>query len=402
MSIATAPEPGPPRRRILALRALVGIGVGVVILVAVVVGRWVQREPTRPAQPAVTSTSVADSPALTVLRPSKYGARPLSGVPLQGPTGLRLLLSGDPVPMVLDVDRGTIQAVTGLPSGKGRLVRIEAVGEDAVVVSERPRPVNDPVRVADIFWVRHGGTVATRLGVGADAAASRDGRGVWLLGYQGKAKLRCVLGQVALDGRQRRPARPMPCQTRLLQEVPAGLLIDDGSALVNPGGGVVRLDGRYTEPAGGSFVLRGGAQAGEPITLADVGGGARWRLGYPSRLDGPQAGMGLVRPRPDGRLAVVGFGDPADPGPEQALDVWLLDLTTRRWQQLPDMPARVAIKGTDMRWAADGRLVILAELVEVGADDQPAVVAVWRPGEPRIAVRQVKLPQGAGGSFVLW
>jgi len=365
------------------------------------VGRWERREPTRPAQAAVTSSSVADSPAGTALRPSQYGARPLRGVPLQGPTGLRLLISGEPVPIILDVDQGTIQPITGLPTDNGRLVRIEAVGEDAIVVSERPRPVNDPLRVVDVFWLRHGGTVATRLGVGADAAASTDGRDVWLLSYQDKAKLRCILSQVALDGRQRRPGRPMACQTRLFEEVPAGLLIDDGSALVNPDG-VVRLDDRYTEPAGGNFVLRG-AEAGEPIMLADLRGDTRWRLDRPSRVDGPQTGMDLVRGRPDGRLAVVGFGDPADPGPEQALDVWLLDLTTRRWQQLPDMPARVALKATDMRWTVGGRLVTLAELVEGEANDQSTVVVgVWRPGEPRIAVRQVKLPQGTGGSFVLW
>lgn len=323
-------------------------------------------------------------------------------MPLQGPTGLRLLISSDLVPIVLDVDLGTIQPVTGLPTGNGRLVRIEAVGQDAVVVSERPRPVNDPVRVADILWVRHGGTVASRLGVAADAVASRGGRGVWLLSYQDKTRNRCVLGQVALDGRQRRPARPMSCQTLLGEELPVGLLIDDGDALVHPDGGVVRLHDPSAQPAGGNLVLRGGAQAGAPITLADVRGGARWRLGYPSRLDGPQAGMGPVRPHPDGRLAVVGFGDPADPGPEQALDVWLLDLTTRRWRQLPDMPARVALKATDMRWTADGRLVILTELVGAEASAQRAVVAVWRPGEPRIAVRQVKLPKGTSGSFVLW
>jgi hypothetical protein len=321
MSSAAAPEPRPPRRRTPALRLLVGIGVGVVILVAALVvgraGRWERREPTRPAQAVVTSASVADLSASVGSRPSKYGARPLSGVPLQRPTGLRLLVSGDPVPIVLDVDRGTIRPITGLPSGKGRLVEIEAVGEDAVVVAERPRPVNDPVRVADVFWVQHGGTVATKLGVGADAVASRDGRGVWLLSYQTKASNRCVLSQVALDGRQRRPARPMPCQTRLLQELPAGLLIDDGSALVTPNGGVVGLHDLDAQPAGGNLVLRGGAQAGAPIILADLRGGARWRLGWPSRLDGPSTGMALVRGTRTGGSPWLASGTPLTPAPSR-------------------------------------------------------------------------------------
>ncbi len=118
---AAAPEPRPPRRRTSALRTLVGIGIGVgvaIVVAAVVVGRvgrWERREPTRPAQAAVTSSSVADSPAGTALRPSQYGARPLRGVPLQGPTGLRLLISGEPVPIILDVDHGTVQPITGLP-----------------------------------------------------------------------------------------------------------------------------------------------------------------------------------------------------------------------------------------------------------------------------------------------
>jgi hypothetical protein len=382
---AAAPEPRPPRRRPAAA--------AVVVLVAVVlvgcVGRGERREPTRPAQPAQAARP-----------PSRYGARPLGGVPLRGPTGLRLLVSGEAAPVVLDVDQGTVRPVAGLPAGKGRLFWIEQVGQDAVVVSERPRPANDPLPVADIFLVRHGGAAATRLAVGADAAPSRDGRGVWLLSYRDKARDRCVLGQVALDGGRRRPARPMACQTHLAAELPAGLLVDDGAALVRPDGGVVRLGGPGAAPAGGNLVLRG-AETGAPLALADVGAGASWRLGWPSRVKGPQAGMGPVRASPDGRLAVVGFGDPADPGPEQALDLWLLDLATRHWRQLPEMPARVALKGTDLHWTADGRLVILAELGEADpADGASFVVALWRPGERRLAVRPVRLPEGTGGSFV--
>jgi hypothetical protein len=383
---AAAPEPRPPRRRTAAA--------AVVLLAAAVlagcVGSGEGRAPTRPAQPAQA-----------VQPPSGYGARPPGGVPLLGPTGLRLLVPGEAAPVVLDVDRGTVRPVTGLPTGKGRLFWINQVGEDAVVVSERPRPVNDPLRVADVFLVRHGGAVATRLAVAADAAPSRDGRGVWLLSYQDTARRRCVLDQVALDGGRRRPARPMACQTSLGEELPAGLLVDDGAALVTPGGGLVRLHHPGAAPAGGNLVLRG-AEAGAPLTLADVAAGASWRLGWPSRLKGPQAGLGPVRASPDGRLAVVGFGDPADPGPEQALDLWLLDLATRRWQQLPGMPARVALKGTDLRWTADGRLVILAELVaaEAAGGDASFVVARWRPGERRLAVRPVRLPTGTGGSFV--
>ena len=77
----------------------------------------------------------------------------------------------------------------------------------------------------------------------------------------------------------------------------------------------------------------------------------------------------------------------------------LLDITTRRWQQLPDMPLRLAPSKPQLRWTADGRL-LLAGL----AHDPAGVVALWRPGEPRIAVRRVQLPEPRRGGFrfVIW
>jgi hypothetical protein len=110
--------------------------------------------------------------------------------------------------------------------------------------------------------------------------------------------------------------------------------------------------------------------------------------------------MGLIDGHPDGRLANVAFY-PASTSAEQTLDVWLLDITTRRWQQLPDMPLRLAPSKPQLRWTSDGRLLLLAGL----ADDPASLVAVWRPGEPRIAVRPVKLPgpeRRGGFRFVIW
>jgi hypothetical protein len=45
------------------------------------------------------------------------------------------------------------------------------------------------------------------------------------------------------------------------------------------------------------------------------------------------------------------------------------------------MPAEVALKFTSMSWTGDGRLGFLARTADAGD-----VVAVWRPGQPRIAV----------------
>jgi hypothetical protein len=82
-------------------------------------------------------------------RPSRHGALPLGGVPLVGPTGLRLLIADAPAPFVLEVDRGTIRPVTGLPTD----------GERGVSV----------------------------LPVGNEVAPSRDGQGWWLLSGQERA-----------------------------------------------------------------------------------------------------------------------------------------------------------------------------------------------------------------------
>jgi hypothetical protein len=149
--------------------------------------------------------------------------------------------------------------------------------------------------------------------------------------------------------------------------------------------------------AGGDLVLST-LEPGRLIALTDLSSGVSHRLPWPSRLDDHV--MGLIEGHPDGRLATVAFY-PARSGAEQTLDVWLLDLATRRWRQLPDMPLRLAPSKPQLQWTADGRLLLLAGL----ADDPASVVAVWRPGEPRIATRQVRLPgpeRPGGYRFAIW
>jgi hypothetical protein len=255
-----------------------------------------------------------------------------------------------------------------------------------------------------VYLVRHGGTVATRLGAAMDVEWSRDGLGVWLLSRQDATH--CALSQVGLDGRQRRPARPMPCEAVLIEELPAGLLVygsaprnggDPYSALVTADGAVRRLPEVVDGVAGADLVLST-VEPGRLIALTDVGSGVSHRLPWPSKLDAHV--MGLVGGHPNGRLAHVAFY-PALDGAEQTLDVWLLDITTRRWRQLPDMPLRLAPSKPQLRWTADGRLLLLAGL----ADDPAGLVAVWRPGEPRIAVRRVRLPEPerrTGFRFAIW
>ena len=141
--------------------------------------------------------------------------RHLQGVPLAGPTGLRLLVASDP-PRLLDVDRGTSRPVGGIPAGQDPFSVFE-VGRSAVVAGDR-----------QVFVLRRGASRATPVGRGGQAVGSLDGRGVWLLEH-GR---RCTLREVSLDGRARRPARRVPCTIGLLADTPLGLL-----AWTEPGAG---------------------------------------------------------------------------------------------------------------------------------------------------------------------
>ena len=75
-------------------------------------------------------------------------------------------------------------------------------------------------------------------------------------------------------------------------------------------------------------------------------------------------------------------------------------MASRGWRWLPDMPLRLGPSKPQLRWTADGRLVLLAEV----AGEPSAVVAMWRPGQSRIAARRVQLPdpERGGFRFVLW
>ncbi len=379
--MTSAAQQGPrPSGRPAVSRWMVPVGVGVVLLVAAaVVGRAARQD-------------------------GQDGAQPLPGVPLRGPSGLRLLVAADPTPFVVDVDTGAIQPVTGLPTDDDRSTHVESVGKDAVALSRRDCRGIDCDADSVAYLVRHGSTVAARLGEALDVESSRDGRGVWLLSRQDATH--CALSQVGLDGQPRRPRQPMPCDAVLIDEIPAGLLVygpaprNGGgpySALVTADGAFRRLPEVVDGVAGGDLVLST-VEPGKLVALTDVRSGVRHRLPWPSKLDDHV--MGLIDGHPGGRLASVAFY-PAHSSAEQTLDVWLLDISTRGWQQLPDMPLRLAPSKPQLRWTADGRLLLLAGL----ADDPAGLVAVWRPGEPRVAVRQVRLPEPerrTGFRFVIW
>jgi hypothetical protein len=310
----------------------------------------------------------------------------LEGRPLAGPTGLRLLVASDP-PRLVDVDRGTSRRIGGLPAGQGPF-SVSPLGDGAIVAADQR-----------VFVLDRRSGKATPVGRGTYAAASRDGRGVWLL-EQGR---RCRLREVALDGRDRRPSRRVSCTTGVLAQTPLGLLVwggpggDGGQvALLDPGTG--RVEARYPEVHGvvGDLILWGGHErhAG-PFTLTDRRTGAR----DPVRRPTPHGQAGLGQASPDGRLLAVEFADVSwSQVNGQVSDIWLLDLRTRRWRRLPGMPLITAVKSMSMAWTGDGRLVLAGDFDRFGK-----ALAMWRPGQDHLAVTRLALPAYAGSdTFVPW
>lgn len=381
-------------------RTRVEAGVGVVVVVALVAlaaGSF-QRDEEPSAQVRAPSTTPA--PSTTVDRPE---LRPLAGVPLTGPTRLRLLVASEPRPFVVDLDQASVQPVTGLPIDGERVVSVLPVGEHAVIVSYRVCTSCRPPG-PEVYGIWRGSTSAVRLGSPQQVAAARDGRAVWLLGHQ--TTTACTLRRVGLDGRPRRPVWPVSCMTTLLGELPAGLLVASGTSedpwerlpsLINHHGHRTRLGFPAADllAATGQLVLTS-AEPLDPLTLTNLRSGASWRLGWPSRLRG---GTHIAAVHPNGRDIAVGFHGLAAPG-KAGYDLWLLNTATRRWQHLPDLPAAdIAAKAIDMAWTRDGRLVVLTGTATLGQ-----VVAVWRPGQPRLALRPVKLPEPSPGidTLAIW
>jgi hypothetical protein len=371
-----------------------GVGVVVVVALAALAAGSSQRHEEPSAQLQALSRTPASSTAAD--RPE---FRPLAGRPFTGRTGLRLLVASDPRPFVVDLDQNNVQPVTGLPTNGERVVSVLPVGEHAVIISDRVCTSCRPPG-PEVYGIWRHRTAAVRLGSAQEVVAAREGRAVWLLSHQTTA---CTLRQVGLDGRPRRPARPVSCTTKLLAELPAGLLVASGTSedpwewptsLLDHHGHRTRLGFPAANllAATGQLVLTS-AEPLAPLTLTNLHSGASWRLSWPSRLRG---GTHIAAVHPNGRDIAVGFHGLAAPG-EEGYDLWLLNTATRRWQHLPDLPAAdIAAKATDLAWTGDGRLVVLTGTATLGQ-----VVAVWRPGQPRLALRPLKLPTPSSGTDTL-
>ncbi len=300
---------------------------------------------------------------------------PLHGVPLRSETGLHLVFADIP-PQVLDIDTGRVKPLLGVPAVHHGVLWIVGVGgTGAVVVAQTAWPR------AHIYGVRARGARVSSLGTGRNVWPANDGRTVWVQSVVGRS--RCTLRRVGLGGRQLRAPRAFPCAT--ISDPAGGSLglVVHRTRVLDPLTRRTVLKARWgiLAVAGQHVVLAG---PGRQFTLLDAVTHAQQRLAWPSILSGGDEPA--VDPR--GRFVALTFGDPAwRGGSQQALDVWVLDTKTGKLTQLPGMPAFVALKSTSIAWTDDGRLVLLAE-ERSGRD----VVALWRPGQKRLAVKTVHLP----------
>ena len=335
----------------------------------------------------------------------------LSGPALSTPTRMSIVVSdnGGP-PLVVNVDRQTARAARGvgvvssyatLWGAHVELLRASA-GEAIALVSRQScqrcvlrqaefRIASDGSarRIATLPPITVGttGTIATTPALGSLAT--------WLLRWPrvGPCTLRLVPGP-------RRPVR-VPCGN-LARATDAGVLVWSPSysteALVNPLTGKVRARVAGTLwPIHGDLALENyGQESGGPtgmqfghLTLVNL------INGHPRQLAWPTSFGDIIRvaPEPHGPLVAVDFGSPAYPGPAQAEDIWMLDTTTGKFAHLPDYPAQVDIKFSNIAWTNDDRLVIAAQ------GGGRTVVGIWTPGQATLPLRAVPTLQGYN-SFV--
>lgn len=278
---------------------------------------------------------------------------------------------------IYDVGADQVEPITGVPDpdpdpgGDAVTSVFEVAGQvvESVDCSECDEPVGP-----EVFVVQNGSAgpmIAEGWGTpGLD--------GVWVTRRSGTT---CTVTEAALDGSTRRPAREIDCELYLREETSLGVVATRGDSyvLLDPDTfDETELPGRVVAV----FDHRVMVEQRGVVSVMDPATGASTSVELPGSPG--QLGSGLVSP--SGRHVLVGFGNPAWPGPRQLLDLWLLDTATLEWSQRPGMPVAAALKSLGMDWAPDGRLVVLGSFDGVGT-----ALVTWFPHEDRLQVRPVNL-----------
>ena len=317
----------------------------------------------------------------------------MAGPPLHKPTHLRLIVSGNtPRVSIVDVDSGRVSTVRGLglpqryslrgpmiwsltatPGGALAVVWRQSCGHCLTLTSFRIR--------ADGLARRTTAVTVNRHQQSTNATGSTTGFWVRTRLPSGRCTLKLVPSS--------RAAVAAPCGT-LGADTAAGLVLERGGAvtLVDPWTGRARE--RVAIGIGGQFDFLGhdmaligsspgGGASSYTLALMNLSTGARTRLRWPSSL---HFGYSVI-PDPHARLVAINFGDPADPGPRQASDLWLLDLRTGEFAHVPGYPIFEDLKFSGLAWTADGRLVIAAQ------GHGRTALAVYRPGSAELQVGRV-------------
>ena len=329
----------------------------------------------------------------------------LTGSPMHKPTHLRLIVFGDtPRVSIVDVDSGRVSIVRGLGlphrySLGGPMIQSLSPASDGALATVWRQSCGHCYTLTD-FRIGADGlarrTASVTVGRHQQSTPATGSRtGIWVLTRprSGRCTLKLVPGS--------RPAVAAPCGT-LGADTGAGLVIQRGGkvTLLDPWTGRVRA--RVAIGSGGQFdsvgrdmaligsSLRDGASS-YALNLVNLSTGARTHLRWPSSL---HFGYTVI-PDPHAPLAAINFGDPADPGPRQASDLWLLETHTGRLTHIPGYPIFEDLKFSSVVWTADGRLIIAAQ------GHGHTALAVYRPGSAHLEVGRVPRLSGYRGMVPL-
>ncbi len=289
-------------------------------------------------------------------------------------------------PVVVDAAAGTARRVRVPGLGAQGRFHLVQLGDRAAAVFDALCGSCPPTDA--VFLIGPDDRAAIPLGSAADVAQAMDRNAAWL--FREAAKNRCTLTKVTLDGKTLRPARPIACGQAIRGSERSGFIVTRRAdeLLVDPATGLVRLRARQILAIQGPYVLT--ADSSGRMQLHSLASKRQFAVPSPSTL--PFVNLGA--PDPTGNRIAVSFADPSHGSP-QLFDVWIFDVDSRRFTQMPSMPLGVELKFTSLTWTAAGEIVLLTR--SRGRD----VLVLWRPGRMSIRTRHIDIPARVPGSSAI-